>query len=663
MTLRIRQSLRIESAIVGGIALGACCLVAWLGGKDVNFDQLNYHFYSGFSALHDRLQQDFMPASAQTYFNPYLYVPFYLLASAGLPAIVVGLALATMHAGNVLAIWWVATLLFPGHDPGARQLRLGATLLAALTPVFLLEVGTSFADALVSIPLLCGMALAIGAGSDATHPKGATGRLVGAGLLIGLALGLKPTGALLVPGLLGGLLLHPARLPRARSVLILGLAMVAGGLLSNGQWAWRLWSVFGNPVFPMFNAFFRSPDFVAANLSSLRFQPRSLSELLWLPLRLALPYKGIYMEVALPDIRLLGLALALLALALKAPFRIPARIRTAWPADVSQPAQCAARRFLLTFGLTGMLWAMASSNGRYGLVFLLLLGPAVALAIATLTPRIWLRGCLFVMIIAAQGFLLLKHSTLRFDPKPWSAGPWFNLKIDPKLTSTPHLLVTLDGQPGAFMLPFLAPGSAMMNVSGQNPLSLAGPGGRRVEALLTRFPDSTVLVIKAKLYDVDGVAQLPPAEQINWRAATVGLALVPDGQCMIVQLADETGGAVVETSSGNSDPIRGIAPPYTQFVACPAQAQGLMPTAAAKLSEYDAVFAALEQACPVLLSPAPGITVFDGSRHERAYSNSDISIRIAGDQIFYRPLNGLSAPLGRATDILDRGVKRCPERD
>src|SRR5580692_3058649 len=71
----------------------ACTVLAvvlnYVFGKEMAWDLLHYHFYSGFSALNDRFEQDYFAAGVQTYFNPYAYVPFYVLVKLGLPGLAV----------------------------------------------------------------------------------------------------------------------------------------------------------------------------------------------------------------------------------------------------------------------------------------------------------------------------------------------------------------------------------------------------------------------------------------------------------------------------------------------------------------------------------------------------------------------------------------------
>src|ERR1700678_480803 len=69
----------------------ACVVLALISnyvlGKDMAWDTLNYHLYLGFSALNNRFGQDYFAAGPQSYFNPYIYAPFYYLARSGLSSL------------------------------------------------------------------------------------------------------------------------------------------------------------------------------------------------------------------------------------------------------------------------------------------------------------------------------------------------------------------------------------------------------------------------------------------------------------------------------------------------------------------------------------------------------------------------------------------------
>jgi len=60
------------------MAFGGCISVAL--GQDANWDLKNYHIYNAYALLHSRLGYDIAPAQLQSYYNPFLDVPYFLMA-------------------------------------------------------------------------------------------------------------------------------------------------------------------------------------------------------------------------------------------------------------------------------------------------------------------------------------------------------------------------------------------------------------------------------------------------------------------------------------------------------------------------------------------------------------------------------------------------------
>src|SRR6185437_2101043 len=98
------------------IALAISCAL----GKDIMWDTLAYHLYAGFSALHDRFGQDYFAAGAQSYFNPYVYVPYYLLARSGLSAFAVSAVLAVVQSGILWLTYELAISVSPVEGRSTR---------------------------------------------------------------------------------------------------------------------------------------------------------------------------------------------------------------------------------------------------------------------------------------------------------------------------------------------------------------------------------------------------------------------------------------------------------------------------------------------------------------------------------------------------------------
>src|ERR1700730_6334283 len=102
----------------------ACTVLAvalnYVFGKEMAWDLLHYHFYSGFSALNDRFELDYFAAGPQSYFNPYAYVPFYGLVKLGLPGLAVGTVLAMGHSVVLWLTYEIACRVCPSQDREGR---------------------------------------------------------------------------------------------------------------------------------------------------------------------------------------------------------------------------------------------------------------------------------------------------------------------------------------------------------------------------------------------------------------------------------------------------------------------------------------------------------------------------------------------------------------
>ena len=55
------------------------CIIIFLGQATNEFDVYNYHIYSPFALLHNRIGFDILPCGIRSYFNPILYFPYYFL--------------------------------------------------------------------------------------------------------------------------------------------------------------------------------------------------------------------------------------------------------------------------------------------------------------------------------------------------------------------------------------------------------------------------------------------------------------------------------------------------------------------------------------------------------------------------------------------------------
>ncbi|HJS85839.1 MAG TPA: hypothetical protein VJ779_10290, partial [Acetobacteraceae bacterium] len=240
---------------LGPFAALFCVLSVWFG-PDASWDLRNYHLYDPYALLNGTLWRDIAPAQLQSFYAPLLDVaqfalrralnahPWVLATMLALPhAVAAWLALSiACHAGLPLGTAFLAVLL-------------GATGAAGLPTL-----GTGMSEAIPECLVLAGLRLVLI--DSLSAPRGGEGRggvgdgtaSFAAGLLAGLAIGLKLTFAINAPGFAAALLAAG----RWRSLPLLGLGIAAGALAVAGPWWWEVWRHTGNPLFPYFNDVFRS---------------------------------------------------------------------------------------------------------------------------------------------------------------------------------------------------------------------------------------------------------------------------------------------------------------------------------------------------------------------------------------------------------------------
>jgi hypothetical protein len=249
------RSLRLDAAIVVGFMLLCGAGSLWLG-PDLNVDLQNYHFYNGYALVTGRpLGWDILPASVRTFFNPVMDA-FHYWGIVHLPAKAFGFILGALHGLNPALVYLIARRLFR-EEPWIAP-AIAAGLFATLGPAAFALLGTTTGDSLATIPILVALLLAVGVSGEGDHRA----RIVGAGVLAGLAVGLKLTMIPFAP-IIGLALIVTALGLRAASAgtALFGTGGVAGYLFTGGFRSVQLWRLFGNPIFPFANSFFKSPYF------------------------------------------------------------------------------------------------------------------------------------------------------------------------------------------------------------------------------------------------------------------------------------------------------------------------------------------------------------------------------------------------------------------
>ena len=312
-------------------------LYSLLGGQDANWDLLNYHIYNAFSLLNGHFYQDVMPAGIHTFLNPLLDVPYYLMLMTlnNWPRLIA--FLQGIWGGLLWFAGYKLCLLFLEEQSGKLPAAIAAA--AGLTSSMILsQIGLASNE----IPLACLVCAATyGVFKLAAGKNTSSVGIVLSALTAGAAVGLKYTAAPFVIALTAVFFANVKQTNRPlKNILLFALAGIAGFLLTNGYFMWRLWSEYQNPLFPFFNHIFQSPYFENINFTEERFFPRSWLQALAYPFfwvkesltvteitaadpRMALGYISFFVAGALllfkkipqPKARLLGSTLLYMAVA------------------------------------------------------------------------------------------------------------------------------------------------------------------------------------------------------------------------------------------------------------------------------------------------------------------------------------------------------------
>lgn len=446
---------------IGSLLAGA--VYTWFVGEDVNWDWQNYHEYNVWAVLTDRYGVDALPPGFQTYFNPAVYFPVYYLRHL-LPLPYGLMIIGAVHGLNLLLIYFLIRVLL---REAATASAIGASILiAAVGPMTLSEVGTSFSDILTALPVIAGCILILAA--DGSRP----GRYALAGLLIGAAVGLKLTNAVYALGAAAAVLAASRPL---LATLCLGLGGAVGALATGGAWGLMLWREMGNPIFPLFNAVFQSPEVMPANIMDWQFLPKGYLD------ALAYPFYWLIgdnrsSEYPFRDARF---AVAMLLILAGVGRMIVTRVAVVTQRDV---------QFLLFFIVSYAAWLAVFSIQRYAVVLELLCAPLIVLLMVRcfagppasstagiLSPRMNAAIAVAALLIAAWS-----------QPGDWFRRPWsnpYNPVIPRELHQAADYLVI--DKPLAYIAPRLPAQSRFFQLADIGlPIMPGGVFDRRIRAAL-----------------------------------------------------------------------------------------------------------------------------------------------------------------------------------
>ncbi len=427
-------------------------------GMDANWDLRNYHYYNAYAWLTGREGYDILAAQVQTFFNPLIDVPFYLATQAW-PARLVGFLLGTLQGLNALPLYGIAYAALDVAEQRRRRLLAAALALLGMVGVGnLSELGTTFYDNVVSLGPLTSLWLIL-----RRHRAflGGSWReiwrsLLLAGLISGIAIGLKETIVTLPLGLAIAFLFASASLPRRLALAFLyGIGVTLGVAFTAGPWMLHLWQAYGNPLFPFYNQLFKSPWGLPQDYRQFFYIPGGAWTRIFFPFAY-LRDPHLTAEVDFRDLRILACFVLIPLAALAALVR--RRKATATPVPAERQGE--ARYVLIAFAAGYVVWVAIFCIYRYIVAYEMLAPLVVALAIDRLPLAARARALLTAAVLAL--------TVVTMKPVDWTRVPWSERWVSavaPKLADPDHTVVLITGhEPLSYLIRFFPPAARFLRI-------------------------------------------------------------------------------------------------------------------------------------------------------------------------------------------------------
>lgn len=590
-------------------------VVTWFSTKDDSSDAWAYHVYSGLSLLDHRVEQDYFPASTQSYFNPLVHVPFAAMVKAEWPdRLVAGvMALYSSMALVLLAVFFRRSL---GLE---RWYLVGALLLSLSGLVIWVGVGSSVPDLFLQIPVFAALILFFPP-PDSRFRHG----FILSGFFLGCALGLKLSAIIYIPAFA---VIFLGRLVMRRVKLVDVFSFASGGVLGffllYGWWGVVLYQKFGNPFFPFFNEWFKSPEFDQVVIVNHRFLSESLIEQLLLPFRTALSDVLVYMEMRMPDLRAGVFVLSMLVLLSCSVFR-----------KKHMNLGCRESEFLVFLVILLYTWALMSGNGRYGIGIFCFFGAGILIALRAALPLKVFRS-VFLLVILLQGIVLvqafkLSDAPFRFRDTKWG-GTWFNVEFSDAVGAGNQLILSGTRNSYSVFVKDVGENTSVINVHGLFALDLTPV----IERYLDRYRGNTIGMVLAS-----PVLQGDPLmlDRVYFdEFGRFGLRVGDTRACHYVEKKEGDGS------------VKG------GFLFCPLISDPQMIRKYnEKVADAKRYFKKLEKLCPDVFSPTIYAVSLFGGIKEKYYGNYEVEVLInsAGQVMAKKEWSMAILPLG-AEDEMD----------
>lgn len=439
--------------IISLFSVAYCVSYAMYAGMDYNWDLHNYHIYAVYAVLEGRVGYDIAPAQLQTWFNPIgSILPYFVVMNTD--GRIGTIILALISSLNIPIVYLLSREVFKSLDVGKpwkiHYYSIMSAIAAAISPIYMSEIGTTFNDNIIA-------SLVMGAIYLVISPKGKIKRFLIAGILLGVATAFKLTAVVyVVPFAISVIVTRPKKFIREALISISGFLIAFLSL--SAPWMVKIYLEYGNPIMPLYNNLFESPLYKFEAITDQRFVFKSIWDFINIPFKIAAgghPTAEVYFN----DYRYSVSIIAFIVFAALLVGKIFKNKKCNDDNDTNQINLI----FIGTFCIVCyLLWGRLFGIQRYAIVLEQLL-PVFIIAVIHITFRKSIEH-----IICST--LLVALICISVQPANWGRSEfrtnWFSPQVPAELKENDALYLIVSDDPISYIAPFLSETARFVRVEG-----------------------------------------------------------------------------------------------------------------------------------------------------------------------------------------------------
>jgi hypothetical protein len=236
---------------------------------------------------------------------------------------------------------------------------------------------------------------------------------------------------------------------RIKSSTATTFGLVAGILVSAGFWMYRLWHLYGNPLFPFYNSIFKSPYMLLENFADRRYLPKGLFDQLVFPFFFLFSNRYTNLQNHYQDARFAIIYVLIITIALT--FLIKWLCTSSKTKRITKKNEIKPiHQFLIIFFVSSfIIWQLKFSILRYTNA-LELLGPVVIfLLLQFIIQSEYHRILTYILLLVV---IVVKMEAIQFGRVTW--GPAFFQVHVPKYAFPDNTIILITNlNPWSYLIP------------------------------------------------------------------------------------------------------------------------------------------------------------------------------------------------------------------